>query len=228
MWWPFSRHRAGWDLISIIDPLFTLTLLLGLILALRRQNAVPALLALVLAGGYVGWGGFQHSRAMHVQQQLAASRGHTFVRAEVMPTLANNIIWRALYEHDGRIYSDRIRVGWTSEPQVREGWSLPRVQANDLNETERGRDTQNWFSRFSWFSDHWVARSPKDPGMLADMRYSLSTEAFDPIWGIRFRPAAETTPVDWVNRSRDRQVNGRELWDVIRGRDPRFKSLAAE
>ncbi len=228
LWWPFSRHRAGWDLISIIDPLFTLTLLLGLILALRRQNAVPALLALVLAGGYVGWGGFQHSRAMHVQQQLAASRGHTFVRAEVMPTLANNIIWRALYEHDGRIYSDRIRVGWTSKPQVREGWSLPRVQANDLSETERGRDTQNSFSRFAWFSDHWVARSPKDPGMLADMRYSLSTEAFDPIWGIRFRPAAETTPVDWVNRSRDRQVNGRELWDEIRGRDPRFKSLAAE
>lgn len=226
--WPFSRYRAGWDLISIIDPLFTLTLLVGLILALRRQNAVPTLVALALAIGYMGWGGAQHTRALQVQQQLAASRGHTPLRAEVMPTLANNIIWRALYEHDGRIYSDRIRVGWTAEAQVREGWSLPRVRANDLAEAERQRDSRDSFARFAWFSDDWVARSPKDPGMLADMRYSLSTEAFDPIWGIRYRPANEAVALEWVNRSRDRQVNGRELWDEIRGRDSRFRSLDAE
>src|SRR5690606_34126612 len=29
--WPFSLHRAGWDLISVIDPVFTVVLLAGLV-----------------------------------------------------------------------------------------------------------------------------------------------------------------------------------------------------
>ena len=57
------------------------------------------------------------------------------------------------------------------------------------------------------------------------MRYSLSTAAFDPIWGIRFTPPGESTEILWVNRSRDRKVDPRELWNEIVGRDPKFHAL---
>ena len=223
--WPFTRHRFGWDLISIIDPVFTLTLAVGLVWSLKVQRIRPVQVALVLAAGYVTLGGVQHARAMAAQQRLASSRGHTIERREVMPTLANNLVWRALYLHQGRIHSDRIRVGWSTRPTVLEGWSLPRVTAAELTESEQSRDrARNSFERFNWFSEGWVARKPADPWVLGDMRYSLSTEAFDPIWGIRYTEPGAAADIAWVNRSRGRRINFREFWDEVSGGDARFRS----
>jgi inner membrane protein len=223
--WPFSTARAGWDLIAIIDPVFTLALLAGLVVALIRNTVRPALVALAFAAAYLGFGGMQHARAVAAQRALATQRGHAPVRFEVMPTLANNLVWRALYEHDGHIFSDRIRVGWFSAATVREGWSLPLVRAADLTPVEVARDRRQSFARFAWFSDYWVARSPAEPALLADMRYTLSAEAFDPIWGIRFTAACAPTEVEWLNRSRDRRVNLADTWREITGADARFKPL---
>ena len=39
--WPFSSHRTGWDVIAIIDPVFTCTLLIGLTWSLLRNNLTP-------------------------------------------------------------------------------------------------------------------------------------------------------------------------------------------
>ncbi|MBL9209810.1 MAG: metal-dependent hydrolase [Opitutaceae bacterium] len=225
--WPFSDQRTGWDIISIIDPPFTLALLAGLIWALVRQHVRPAGIALTFAAAYLVAGGVQHARATSTQHALARSRGHTVERGEVMPTLGNNVIWRALYVHGGQIYSDRIRVGWFSSATVREGWSLPLVRESDLSPEERARNGRRSFQRFAWFSEHWVARSPRDAAVLADMRYTLSAEAFDPIWGIRFTAPGTANEVDWVNRSRDRQVSAKELWAEISGADARFRPLAS-
>lgn len=221
--WPFSNHRAGWDLISIIDPPFTLVLGIGLGVALRRRQRGFAMGALGLAALYLAAGNLQHHRAVAVQEELAVARGHGRERFEVMPTLGNNLVWRALYVHAGRIYSDRIRVGWFGSAAVREGWSLPVVDERELTPEERVRDgASRSFARFQWFSEGWVARDPARLLILGDMRYSLSTEAFDPVWGIRFTPPGEPVPVAWVNRTRERRIAGAELWREILGRDPRF------
>ena len=225
LFWPFSNHRASWDLISIIDPAFTFVLLVGLSVALIRRRARPSLVSLGVCAVYLGLGAVQHERAARAQLQLAASRGHRIERSEVMPTLANNVVWRALYGHEGRIYSDRIRVGWWSKPLVREGWSLPLIDEATLTRDERGRDSRRSFERFTWFSDHWVARSPTDASLLADMRYTLSAEAFDPIWGIQFTSPASPTEVNWINRSRERKISPGELWAEITGRDLRFGGI---
>jgi inner membrane protein len=223
--WPFSRARTGWDLVAIVDPLFTLALLAGLVAALIRSRRGPAAMALALGGAYLFFGFVQHRRAVAAQAELAAARGHRPERIEVMPTLGNNIVWRALYLHDGRIHADRIRVGWFSAPAVREGWSLPHVTVRDLTPAETARNTARSFERFAWFSDAWVGRSPADAGILADMRYTLSAEAFDPIWGIRFTPSGAPAPVEWINRSREREVSAAALWAEIGGTDPRFRPL---
>ncbi len=226
LWWPFSDHREGWDLISIIDPVFTGALAAGVALALRRRLRWPVAIALALAGGYLGWGGLLRARAAAAQHELAVARGHRPARIEVMPTLANNLVWRALYLHDGRIYSDRIRVGWMAGAAVREGWSLPRVGAGDLTPGESARNGRSRsFERFEWFSDGWVARDPAHLAVLGDMRYSLSSEAFDPIWGIRFTQPDAVTPVAWVNRTRDRRIDFLEMWRDVIGTDARYRPL---
>ncbi len=222
--WPFTRRRFGWDLISIIDPLFTLALATGLLWALRTRRVRPIRWSLVLAAAYLTLGATQHARAMAAQQSLAVARGHVIERRELMPTLANNLVWRALYLHQGRIFSDRIRVGWFSRPTAVEGWSLKRVTAADLTGAEQLRDPRRRsFERFDWFSEGWVARKPDDPAMLGDMRYSLSAEAFDPIWGIRYTEPGAPTDIVWVNHSRNRRLDLRELWDEISGNDGRFQ-----
>ena len=225
LWWPLSDHREGWDLISIIDPPITLALLAGIAWAVVRRNMKPSVLGLAAAALYLGFGAVQHGRAVNAVRQIARARGHTVTRLEAMPTMANNVVWRALYLHDGRIHTDRIRVGWFSAPTVREGWSLPVVGPADLSSAEKSRDTRRSFARFAWFSENWVGRSPADATVLADMRYSLSSEAFDPIWGIRFTPAGSPNEVEWINRTRNRDLGLRPLWDEMTGRDPRFRPL---
>ncbi len=225
--WPITDCRYGWDFIAVVDPVFTLALLIGLIVGLIRLQPGMALAGLIAAAAYMGLGVVQHSRAVAAQAALAASRGHTVDRIEVMPTLGNVLVWRALYEHRGKIYADRIRVGLAGDATVRGGWALAKVRASELTPAERTRDQRSSFARFAWFSEQWVARSPDDPAVLGDMRYSLSTEAFDPIWGIRFLAAGTPTEIEWVNRSRDRRVSARELWAEFQGRDARFKPISS-
>src|SRR5690606_13188205 len=174
---------------------------------------------------YLSAGIAQHLRVDAAQEALAKSRGHTRDRFEVMPTLANNLVWRSLYVHAGDIYSDRIRTGWFSSASAREGSRLPLLTAADLTEAERARNAKHSFERFSWFSDHWVARSPGNPRVIGDMRYSLSAEAFDPIWGIRFTDPTARTEIEWINRTRERKIDPGELWREITGADPRFQPL---
>lgn len=225
LYWPFSDHRASWDLISIIDPPFTLALLAGVAWSLRRRTIRPAVLGLAFAGAYLALGAVQHARGVAAVRQLAAARGHMVARLEAMPTLANNLVWRTLYQHDGRIHADRIRVGWLGDITVREGWSVPVVRLDDLNPQEKARNAARSFQRFAWFSEEWVGRSPADPAVLADMRYSLSSEAFDPIWGITFTPPGSATEVAWIDRSRARDLGLGALWREMNGADPRFRPL---
>lgn len=227
IYWPFSRERVGWDFISIVDPIFTLSaaalLLCGLI---KRRQSFAAGAALV-ALAYLGAGATQRSRAAEAQCALARQRGHLIERSEIMPTLGNNLVWRSLYQADGRIYSDRIRAGWFAPPAVRQGTSLPLAAEEDLSPSERAANEQtNAFTRFAWFSEGWLARSPGDSSVLGDMRYSISTQAFDPVWGIRLLWNEKNQGrVEWVNRSRERQPQAKELWSEIRGHHPEYRPL---
>lgn len=227
IYWPFSRERVGWDLISIIDPIFTLVVLSLLACALFKRRQSLAATAVIFALTYLGAGAAQRSRAAEAQRTLAQERGHLIERSEIMPTLGNNLIWRSLYLADGRIYSDRIRVGWFSPATVRKGTSLPLASVDDLSPSERASNEHtNAFTRFAWFSDGWLARSPGDPSVFGDMRYSISTQAFDPVWGIRLSLSVDDRgQVEWVNRTRERQPQTKELWSEIRGRHPDYEPL---
>ncbi len=243
---PFTQHRFGWDLISIVDPLFTGALLVGLVGKAisdfrfpiselepdRRSSRVTyrwVWAALVFCAAYLALGAVQKARAHGAQAELAAARGHRRDRAEVMPTLGNQLVWRSLYLHEGRIYSDRLRVPWLGAVTGREGTSLPLVTQRDLSPAEVARDGPlRSFARFAWFSEGWLARAPGDPAVIGDMRYSLSAKAFDPIWGIRFTAPGAATEVEWVNRSRDRRVALAELWAEITGANPEFRWLGGQ
>ena len=224
--WPFTNIRFGWDIIAVVDLFFTAVLAIGLGFSLRNKKRKYSVISLCLCCAYLLLGGIQKGRAAKVQGEIAASRGHTVERGEVMPTLTNLILWRSVYVHNGKIYSDRIRVGLFAPPSFREGAALPLVTKDTLTPEEKaGNDGTKAFERFAWFSDQWVARSPADETVLADMRYSISTKAFDPIWGIRFHQEGDKVRIEWINRQLKRKLNFGELWSEISGTHPDFHTV---
>ena len=80
------------------------------------------------------------------------------------------------------------------------------------------------YRRFAWFSDGWVARAPAAPEVYGDARYSLSTERFEPIWGVRFHPEARI-PTEWVDFTAQNKVPLAGLWRELSGNDPGYGPL---
>jgi inner membrane protein len=226
--WPFTDARVAWDWISIIDPIFTLALLGGVLWCALRGGRHGVAVGGAVALTYLAAGVVQNQRALSAQRELAQSRGHARERGEAFPTIGNNIVWRSLYEYDGTFYADRIRVPWFGKAEWTEGMQVGAVRLPDIAEAERMdpavvRD----FERFRWFSSDWVARAPGLPEVYGDARYSLRTDSFDPIWGVRFLPGA-SQPTEWVSRTRERDLRLSDLWRELRGRPSGSRNAGGE
>ena len=97
---PFSDHPFGVGSIFIIDPLYTLPLLLGTGWALARRGQGGALAAnaagLALSTAYLAW---SVGAQQHVQQLARASlaeRGIDVQRLLVTPAPLNTLLWRVV------------------------------------------------------------------------------------------------------------------------------------
>lgn len=210
VFWPFSRYRVGLDIISIIDPLFTLIVLIAAIAAWASRRRVVAI-ALAGAVAWLALGFVQRERAFAAQARLGVARGESIERGAVFPTIGNTIVWRSIYETGGSLRIDRIRVPWLGEAAYAPVTKVPRVTG------VHHRD----FDRFAWFADGWVARAPGDPSVIGDARYSLRSDAYEPVWGIRIQRRG----TEWVDRTRGRDVSAAGLWNEIRGRDAALRPL---
>lgn len=208
--WPFSNARFGWDVVAIVDPVVTLSLLLGVALAAFRAHAWPARVALGIVLAYLALGTVQRERAEDSLRALAQSRGHAVARAEVFPTLGNQVVWRGLYEASGTLYADRLRIPYQGARAYAQGYATPTAESPPTRDGER----------FAWLASGWLARDPTDSTLLGDARYSLRADRYAPVWSVRLWPETQ-----WTDRSRQRQASGAALWAQITGRDPSLRSL---
>ncbi len=234
LYWPFSDVRAAWNMVSIIDPVFTSILLAGVLLTIVRasraprarvQATRPAAVAVLVCALYLAAGAWQRERASDALGVIAAGRGHGPLRAAVFPGFATNVVWRTIYEAGGTLYMDRVRVPWVGPVTWRPGPSVPALTAGQLpahiRQDDRLRDD---YRRFAWFSDGWTARDATDPRFIGDARYSREVDRYAPVWGIRFLPE-RTPPVEWVDFSRGRRVSIVDLWREVSGGDPAYRPL---
>lgn len=185
LFWPISQERVALNLISVIDPVFTLILLAGVIIAFRKKTKTFARISLFLAGLYLCVGWVQLQRAENMTAFLAQTRGHVIETSIVKPTLANLILWRSIYEMNGKFYVDAIRVGFFSEPKVYEGETIekfiPGIHAPKLPEKSVLADD---IERFTHFSAGYIGIQPERPHLLIDVRYSNLPTSTDPLWAI--------------------------------------------
>ncbi len=217
--WPFSDVRTAWSIIAIIDPIFTLILLLSLILALRYRKRLPAHVGLGLAGAYLLFGLWQHQSALQAATALAAQRGHEVQRILVKPTLANLVLWRSVYQHDDRFYIDAVRVAPGPE-RIYPGQSVALFDVErDLPELEPESLLARDIERFSRLADGYVIRDPGRSGVLTDVRYSMLPTSVAPMWGLDLNAAGPGEHAAFeIYRDRPANVKDRFL-AMLLGRD---------
>ncbi len=185
--WPLVDERISWNLISIIDPVFTSIILLTLVIALRFSFVPVARYGLLACALYLSAGFIQLQRAESIATQLMLSRGHGSSQRVVKPTLGNILLYRSVYIYNGRIYVDAVRVGLGDNTRVYQGDSVGLYKLGLQATTIQYMDIQ----RFIKFSDGFVAYDPEQENVLGDIRYSMLPTSVRPLWGIVLSDTAE-------------------------------------
>ena len=196
--WPFSDARIAWNNVSIIDPLFTVPLLIGVVVARWKRSPWPARIVFAWAVTYLGLGVVGRGMAAEEGMRLAESRGHAPEFVDAKPSFANLLVWKTIYREGDQYFVDAIRIG--RKPVVFEGESIEALDlARDFpwldRDSMQGRDVE----RFRWFSAGYLAADPESPDRIIDLRYSLLPNEIKPLWGIQlYRSEQNSRHVDYV------------------------------
>ena len=183
--WPFSDERISFNVISIIDPVFTFCLFVTMLYSLRVKRQRVAHVGLLLAACYMLLGYVQLQRATNVAENLIISRGHQVTKSLIKPTIANLLLWRSVYVYDDRIYVDAIRVGMFSQNKIFEGQSVEKLLVKDkLPTLEKTSILYKDIQRFKSFSGDFIAFDPTQKNVIGDIRYSMLPTSIKPLWGI--------------------------------------------
>jgi inner membrane protein len=141
---PFTDHPFGLGSIFIIDPLYTVPLLVGLVAALaRRAHAGLAWnrWGLILSTGYLAWSVMAQAYVRELAEDTLAARGAPAARLLVTPTAFNTVLWRVVamredgYEEGyyslldgGRpIRFERFPTDRALEHSLRDVWAVRRM-----------------------------------------------------------------------------------------------------
>ncbi len=218
LFWPFSTTRFAWNNISIIDPLFTLPLLILVVTGVYRRNRLLPRIAMVWALSYLALGVIQRERAEAAGYEIAASRGHEPVRLEAKPGFATLLLWKIVYEVRNEYHVDAVHVG--IDTRVYPGAVVEKLDLKRhvpwLNpDSQQARDVE----RFRWFSNDYLAIDPEHPDRIIDIRYSLLPDQVNALWGIIL--SEDAARADHVAFFTERETSGQELgrlWKMITGR----------
>lgn len=214
--WPFSNYRVAWDVVSVIDPLFTLPLLAMVILCVRRQNRRWLTLACGWATVYLILGSVQHHRALQMGEQMASARGHQPQRMEAKPSFANLAVWKVLYRHQNTYYVVAVKPGLFNS----HSWGGEAATALDIATQLPGLDPDSQqaadIERFRWFSAGFIAQDPDNPYRIVDVRYSMLPDEIKPLWGINLDPNAPPDQhADYQPSRREGAESLPRLWQMI-------------
>lgn len=226
--WPASNMRVAWDLIAIIDPVFTFTLSGGVVVSTWRVSYKPAGVALVVCGLYFGLSSIQHERVAGIQAALAERRGHTIERRRVVPTLGNILVWRSVYEYDGRYYADGVRAG-LGKIEVKEGESIAKFDASRLDcGTPACALLLKRYREYEWFADGYTVVTEEKPLVIGDVRYGVAPESVQPIWGLTVDEEDAERKVDFRHFREKRGPGLSNLFEALMGRDEGYVEFESQ
>ncbi len=183
--WPFSEYRSAWHVISIVDPVFTLSLLVLVLGCYTFRKSLLAKTALVFGLAYLCFGAYQRDQALAISMKLASERELEVLRYSTKPSLGNLFLWRSTLETKTNYWIDAIRVIPGRNSRVFKGGVLPKVNAEtDFLNLDPNSTLKKDIERVAFFSDNYLAWHPSVPETLGDIRYAMLPNSLEPLWGI--------------------------------------------
>ena len=203
LFWPFSNERVTWNNISIVDPLFTIPILILVGTAIKTRKKLFSFFAIGWATFYLSLGFVQYERALSTAIELAHSRGHNVERLTLKPSFGNLILWKSIYQHEEKFYVDAIRTvrssTWCSGENIRMfdyQYHLPSLD----KDSQQRKDIE----RFRWFSQDYLGFD-KEENLVTDVRYSMIPNQIAPMWGLVIDDQQDINEhaIWWTSRSLD-------------------------
>jgi len=216
---PFSDERVAGNLISVIDPIFTLSLLVGVIGNIKFKSKRITIYSLIFCAAYLATAYVQQGRATNIQSEIAKKRGHVIEKSIVKPTLGNIVLWRSVYLYQDKYFIDAIRVGLVDD-RVYQGETvksvLPHIKFSTI---DSGSQLYKDIMRFQFFSNNYIAFDPRDKLILGDIRYSMLPSSSHPLWGIAInRNKADEHAPYFTMRKHNTQLRQQYI-NMILGKD---------
>jgi len=182
LFWPFSDERVTWNNISIVDPLFTIPILILIASAIKTRKTIFSFFAIGWITFYLSLGFIQYERTLSAAMELAYSRGHNAERLTLKPSFGNLILWKSIYQHQEIYYVDAIRTvhssTWCSGESIRMfdfQYHLPNLD----KDSQQAKDIE----RFGWFSQDYLGYDEEN-SLVTDIRYSMIPNQIAPLWGL--------------------------------------------
>ncbi|MBY6196224.1 metal-dependent hydrolase [Vibrio hangzhouensis] len=209
LFWPLTNERYAWNMVSVIDPLFTLPILILLVLATLKRRPWLARIAFIWALTYPTLGLIQRDRAEAVGWQLAKARQHTPIQLEAKPSFANILVWKVVYQTEKHYFVDAVRVG--TSVKTYPGESIAKLDVSrDFPWLDPSSQQARDIERFRWFSNGYLAQDPTNELHIMDVRYSIVPNQLKALWSIKLSPSANgDTHVEYATH-RDTSPASRE------------------
>ena len=166
LFWPLDVAPTAWATLFIIDPLYTLPLLIGVLFAAfwRRVGGTALRVGLALSTLYVGWSWIGQTVALQHAEEALAELGREDARLFATPTPFNTLLWRVVAV-DGDDHFEGFDSLVIDEGPMRFE-HYPRGEAL-IDET-----SELWtVGRLRWFAQDFVkARVDDDKLIISDLR----------------------------------------------------------
>ncbi len=114
---PISGYRASLGLTFIIDPVFTLIILTGLIVALVRHSRVVARSGLVVLAAYVGLQAVLKFQSAAIGEAYAAERQWSDARVHTLPQPFSPFHWKIIVSEGKRYHTSYVDLVAGQEKQ---------------------------------------------------------------------------------------------------------------
>ncbi len=175
---PLSDHRFALNAISIIDPLYTLLLIISLVIGLFdiRKSTSVSCIALFLSTAYLLQGLVEQHKALKIARDYATSKQLPTTRIEAFPTMMTIFARRLWVETPTAVYIGHVST-WNNKPATWVYLDKEKLSEKD-NAVLQSQDkaVQEAIKTYDWFTDDIsMTVSHKDFGICKlDGRYGLA------------------------------------------------------
>ena len=217
LFWPFTDDRIAWNTVSVIDPLFTVPILILVLVSIKKRNKTFSIYAIIWIVLYQTVAYAQKIRAEEIIYNYAQTFEHEIESIEAKPSFGNIIVWKVIYSTSDRYYVNAILLAL--DHKIYPGESIEKLNIRksfpwlSVN-SQQAKDIE----KFRWFSNGYLGIDEKNKDIIYDVRFSTIPNQVEGLWGIKLDKTKNNYEhIEYVtNRKRDLE-RFNILFNMIRG-----------